>query len=85
MYGRELAKQVAETLEAAIAKPAGERSFSMTQRDLQPSKVIPCKKIGDRELTLHLFHPEGFKQGDQRPAYVVILGGGWRSGTHRRF
>ncbi len=80
-----LARQVAETLEAAIAKPALERSFSSMQRELQPSKVIPYKKIGDRELTLHVFHPEGFKPSDQRPAYVVIHGGGWRSGTPRRF
>ena len=71
--------------DAAIAKPAVKRSFSAMQSELQPSKVIPYKKIGDRELTLHLFHPEGFKPSDRRLAYVVIHGGGWRGGTPRRF
>lgn len=55
------------------------------QKSLQPSKVVSYKTIGQRKLTLHLFHPKGFKASDKRPAYVVIHGGGWRSGTPRRF
>lgn len=61
------------------------RSFSSMQQELQPSKVVSYKTIGERQLKLHIFNPEGFKPTDSRPAYVVIHGGGWRSGTPRRF
>lgn len=61
------------------------KSFAELQKELQPSKVIIYKTIGTRDLTLHLFHPEGFKPTDKRPAHVMIHGGGWRGGTPRRF
>lgn len=82
-----LGKQVAEVIEAELGKATGEekRSFSSMQETLQPDRIITYKKVGDRELKLHLFHPEGFEKSDRRPAYVVIHGGGWRSGTPRRF
>jgi acetyl esterase/lipase len=47
--------------------------------------VLTYKTVGQRKLNLHIFQPDGFKTSDQRPAYVVIHGGGWRSGTPRRF
>ncbi len=59
--------------------------FAAMQQKLQPSQVVTYKTIGTRELTIHVFHPEGFKSSDKRPAHVVIHGGGWRSGTPRRF
>ncbi len=83
---------IATALFASVAhaqvevKPASRpRSFSSMQTDLQPSKVVTYKTIGERNLTLHIFHPDGFKPSDQRPSYVVFHGGGWRSGTPRRF
>ncbi|BCX46321.1 alpha/beta hydrolase [Haloferula helveola] len=82
-----LARQVVAEIEKAIAgsEPRKVRSFASMQKELQPSKIIPYKTVGDRELTLHLFHPDGFKPGDRRPAYVVIHGGGWVGGDPRRF
>lgn len=61
------------------------RSFSSMQAKLEPSKTVVYKTVKDRKLELHLFHPDGFKPTDQRPAFVAIHGGGWRSGTPRRF
>ena len=68
-----------------IPKERPKRTFASLQQELQPDKIVTYKKIGDRELTLHFFHPEGFKATDKRPAFVAIHGGGWRSGTPRRF
>lgn len=65
--------------------PSVPRSFGSMVGTLQPDKVLAYKTVGERELSLHIFHPEGFKASDRRPAYVVIHGGGWRSGTPRRF
>ncbi len=73
------------TKAADEGKPDSVRSFASMQKELQPNKTVVYKTVGERELTLHLFHPKGFKPSDQRPAYVVIHGGGWRSGTPRRF
>lgn len=61
------------------------RDFASMQEALQADEIISYKKVGDRELTLHFFHPEGFKPSERRPAFVVIHGGGWTSGTPRRF
>ncbi|MFT5905340.1 MAG: acetyl esterase/lipase, partial [Cryomorphaceae bacterium] len=59
--------------------------FAAMQQKLQPSQVVTYKTIGTRGLTLHIFHPVGFKPTQKRPAHVVIHGGGWRGGTPRRF
>jgi acetyl esterase len=61
------------------------RSFDSMQAALKPDKILTYKKIGDRELTLHFFLPEGFKASDSRPAFVAIHGGGWVGGTPQRF
>ncbi|WP_395743210.1 alpha/beta hydrolase [Prosthecobacter sp.] len=51
---------------------------------LKPTRVLPYKKIGDNELQLHVFEPEGFKAGDGRACFLVIHGGGWTGGTPQR-
>jgi len=67
------------------AKKRPARTFASMQKALEPSRVVTYKTIGDRELTLHIFQPKGFKPTDSRSAYVLFHGGGWRSGTPRRF
>jgi acetyl esterase len=52
--------------------------------DLQPTRTVVYKKIGDRELRLHLFEPAGWKPTDRRACFVAIHGGGWTSGDARR-
>lgn len=66
------------------AEPA-KRDFASMQESLQADKIVTYKKIGDRELTLHFFLPEGFEKSRKVPAFVAIHGGGWMSGTPRRF
>jgi len=61
------------------------RSFSSMQAELEPSKKVVYKTVKDRKLELHIFHPRGFLPADRRPVFVAIHGGGWRSGTPRRF
>lgn len=50
----------------------GERIQSIT-----PDRKIIYKKVDDRELELHLFLPEGWKETDNRPCFHIIHGGGW--------
>ena len=47
----------------------------------EPSTIKIYKRVGNIELEAHIFYPEDFKQGDQRPAYVFFHGGGWSIGT----
>ena len=51
---------------------------------LEPTRLITYKKVGDRELKLHVFEPKGFKTTDKRACFVVIHGGGWAGGVPKR-
>ncbi|MBN8417393.1 MAG: alpha/beta hydrolase [Verrucomicrobia bacterium] len=52
--------------------------------NLKPSRTLVYKKIAGRELEMHVFEPEGLKDGDQRACYLIIHGGGWTGGTPQR-
>jgi acetyl esterase/lipase len=43
------------------------------------------KTVGQRNLRVHLFLPEGHAASDRRPALVFMHGGGWSGGEPRRF
>jgi hypothetical protein len=45
--------------------------------NLTPTRKIVYKKVADRELSLHVFQPEGWKASDKRVGYITIHGGGW--------
>lgn len=51
---------------------------------LAPSRTVVYKKVGDRELALHVFEPAGHKATDARPCFVTIHGGGWTGGNPQR-
>ena len=61
------------------------RTYETMVKALTPDAIIPYKTINDRQLKLHLFKPEGWSKDDQRPAHVVIHGGGWRANNATRF
>jgi acetyl esterase/lipase len=44
---------------------------------LTPTRKITYKKVGDRELTLHVFQPDAWRASDKRVCYITIHGGGW--------
>ena len=51
---------------------------------IEPTRTVVYKKVGDRELRLHIFEPVGHKATDQRVCFFTIHGGGWTAGTPRR-
>lgn len=51
---------------------------------LEPTRVVTYKKVGDRELRLNIFEPEGFKPADRRACFLTIHGGGWTGLSPRR-
>lgn len=48
------------------------------------TRTVVYKKLGDRELSLHIFEPAGLKAGDARACYITIHGGGWTGGNPKR-
>jgi acetyl esterase/lipase len=52
--------------------------------NLKPSRTLVYKKVAGRELEMHVFEPEGLKDGDQRACYLIIHGGGWTGGIPQR-
>ncbi len=53
--------------------------------DLKPDRVIEYKQPAGKPLSLHVFLPDGWKAGDQRPAAVFFFGGGWVGGKANQF
>jgi acetyl esterase len=51
----------------------------------QPDRRIPYKRLGETLLSLHLFLPPDYSEGDSRPAIVFFFGGGWKGGTPNQF
>lgn len=51
------------------------------KRREEPSEIRVYKTAGNIELEAHIFYPEDFKAGDQRPAYAFFHGGGWAIGV----
>lgn len=47
-------------------------------KTMQPDRTVVYKTVGDRELKLHIFEPEGWKATDKRPCFHIIHGGGWQ-------
>jgi len=66
----------------AQSKPAQSKP---AQSKPAPTRSLVYKKIGDVELVLHLFEPEGHTAEAKRPAIVFFFGGGWVGGTPSQF
>ncbi|MCB1237969.1 MAG: alpha/beta hydrolase [Verrucomicrobiae bacterium] len=66
------------------AKPRPLDHVGELAKDLEPTRTVVYKKVGDRELLLHIFEPEGFQPGDKRPCFHIIHGGGWQGMEPRR-
>ena len=49
------------------------------------SEVAVYKTIGDTELKLYIFQPEGIQPGDKTPAIMFYFGGGWRNGSPQQW
>ena len=83
---RVLAEQVVRSVERANRQRASaQRSEGGPEPEWAPARTLTYKKIGDVELTLDVFEPDGHKQADRRPAIVFFFGGGWNGGTKTQF
>lgn len=69
---------------AKEAKAKTVRHADQLAAAVEPTKVVTYKRVGDRELKLHVFLPRDWKASDQRAAFVTIHGGGWGGGDARR-
>lgn len=79
-----LAATPATPAPASTPAPRPPDAVDQLAAKLKASRTVVYKKVGDRELKLHIFEPAGFKPTDRRPAYVVIHGGGWVNGNAKR-
>lgn len=44
-------------------------------------ETVVVKRVGDQEVKLEFFRPEGVSKGERRPAIIWIHGGAWVGGT----
>lgn len=77
--------QDATSPQAATPAPKPQNDYvSKIGANLKASRQLVYKKVGDRELHLHVFNPEGWKESDKRGCFVTIHGGGWTGGEPTR-
>lgn len=69
---------------APTAKPKAADAVDKMAAQLKPTRILPYKKVGDTELQLHVFEPDGFKTSDSRACFLIIHGGGWTGGVPQR-
>src|SRR5207237_3124764 len=67
------------------AKGAPGRPGSRYANAPPPTKKIVYKKVGDRELSLHVFEPAAQEPTAKRPAIVFFHGGAWAIGDPNQF
>lgn len=60
----------------------GQRAYPPT---LEGAKEQVYKTVGDVELKLWIYSPEGHQPSDSKPAIVFFFGGGWTSGSPEQF
>ncbi len=65
-------------------QPKAADAVDKMAQGLKPTRVLVYKKVGERDLSLHVFEPQGFKASDQRACFVTIHGGGWVGGLPQR-
>ncbi len=70
---------VAASLQAAAQQPKQKSVKPM------PTRKVVYKSVGESELALHVFEPDGHKPGAGRPGIVFFFGGGWNGGTPGQF
>lgn len=81
-----LAEQVARSIERSLGQRfAARRAKGQPKTTWAPSRRIPFKKVGDVELSLHVFEPDGHLASDRRAAIVFFFGGGWVGGSPSQF
>ena len=60
-------------------------AFFISASGLHAAETLVYKKVGGRELRLHIEKPADWKAADQQPAIVFFFGGGWVGGTPEQF
>jgi len=60
-------------------------AYALEIKGFEPSKEVLYKAVGETELKLHVFTPEGHRASDKRPAIVFFFGGGWNGGSPSQF
>lgn len=51
----------------------------------KPDLMKVYKRVGEVELKLHIFNPEGHQKSDRKAAIVFFFGGGWNGGSPSQF
>jgi acetyl esterase len=77
-----LASQVCAAQPKKKSAKVGDVKWTSDQVD---AKVEIYKTVGDVELKMFMFVPNGHKASDARPAIVFFFGGGWNGGTPTQF
>lgn len=60
-------------------------AHSLEVEGFTPDRKVVYKTVGETELRLHVFQPDGHEPSGRRPAIVFFFGGGWNGGSPSQF
>ncbi len=84
MHSEKWPSQIIAPTGVVTEKP--EYVLDQASQKLKPDEKRIYKKVGDRELEMHMFYPKDYDAAnDSRPAFLFIHGGGWAGGVPLRF
>ena len=70
---------------AAAPKPVKPPDFATRRsNEVEPTRKVVYKIVGDRKLELHIFEPKGHQASDRQACLLMIHGGGWTAGNPRQ-
>ena len=80
-----MTKKLTQFLPAIVLTSASLLSYAQPANVMDGSEARVYKKIGETELSLHIFQPAGKKGQVLQPAIIFFFGGGWNKGTVNQF
>lgn len=60
-------------------------SIHLSAKTITPDEIVTFKETPQRDLKLHIFYPDGIKEGENRPVVISFFGGGWAVGSADQF
>lgn len=62
-----------------------EAPAAVPKNSFKPDRSVVYKRPEGKELSLHIFFPDGWKAVDKRPVALFFFGGGWVGGSATQF
>ncbi len=78
-------KKSNETPAAMAPERYANRAVDRLAQTMEPTRILAYRHYGNTTLQFHIFEPDNTDPNKPRSCFLVLHGGGWRTGTPRVF